>query len=160
MVEPKGEYTFGQVGIGQAKRSVMAVSHADLRAYWTQTWGQKYFAVNKDLVHRGVKIIRIFLADRVQLLDAVDIMRQQQEAGIQVLVAVTDEVPKELREDYLVQDDEVLVRVELTREGLERIELISVKPTDVRNALSRFQQLCSLSITLDEFTVQTTCSIA
>ena len=150
-VKPQGRYTFGQSGISQSKHSVLAVSYVNPKTYWQVTWGEKYLRVNKEIVDRGVKVTRIFLANRSQFPSMIDLMKRQAEAGIQVYVAVLEEVPIELQEDYLIQDEEVLVKVDLNQEGVTKDELISIKPTTVRSALANFEQLRHLSISLDEF---------
>jgi hypothetical protein len=153
-VKPQGRYTFGQVGISQARHSVLAVSYANRQQFWRVTWGEKYFRVNKEIIARGVKVIRIFLASKSQLLDMIELMKRQAEAGVQVYVAILEEVPIELQEDYLVQDEEVFVKVELNHEGMAKDELISIKPTAVRNALASFEELRRMSMSLDEFVVE------
>ncbi len=150
-VKPMGQYTFGQVGISHARRNVLAVSYANRQQFWRITWGEKYFRVNKEIVKRGVKVIRIFLASKDQLLNMIELMKRQAQAGIQVYVAILEEVPIELQEDYLVQDEEVFVKVELNQEGIAKDELISIKPTAVRDALASFGELRRMSLSLDEF---------
>ena len=150
-VKPLGRYTFGQIGISYAKDNVLAVSYANRLQFWRGTWGEKYFRANKEIIDRGVKVTRIFIATKDQLLSRIDLMQRHAEARIQVYVAILEEVPIELQEDYLVQDEEVLVKVELNQEGMARDELISIQPTAVRNALARFEELRRMSRTLDEF---------
>ncbi len=60
---------------------------------------------------------------------------------MRVLIAPTEEIPRELCEDYLIGDDRILVQLLLTRDGVARAEKISVDPSEVRRSMSNFERL-------------------
>lgn len=151
LVEPKGKFTFGPRGIDDAKNSIYAVSYANPNHYWQQTWSENYFQANKRAIARGVKIVRIFLSDMAGLQSLTDVLVAQNSASIEVHVAIVDEIPLELREDFLIQDNIILVKLEITQEGFAKKERISIIPAEIREANSKFERLFRLSISLDEF---------
>jgi len=134
------QFTFGRSGINEVRNTMKAVQYAN-PGYWRTKYGERYFQSNVEAIKRGVKITRIWLQDRETLNNYRDIIEAQEKAGIRVLIALLDEVPRGLHEDYLIADDEVLVKLELTLDGHSKAERISVDPIEVQRALANFDLL-------------------
>lgn len=156
-VNPFSQFTFGRSGIDEIRDSMVTVQYAT-PSYWRTRHGEKYWQSNLAAMKRGVKITRIWLQNQEVLYNYRDIMELQENAGIQVLVALLDDVPHELHEDYLIADRDMLVKQELTLDGLAKAEITTVDPVEVQRALNNYDLLlrytCNLKAFFSENTVQ------
>lgn len=150
IVEPFGNYSFGPKGLLTTKFSIKAVSYAKPTVYWERAWAEKYILANRKIIENGVNICRIFLTNRPISETLKKIIERQKKIGIDVRVAFIDEVPKEFHEDYLIQDDNLLVRLIITQEGIEKDEIISIKSINVQEAVKSFERLLAYSYKDDE----------
>ena len=141
VLPPLSEFSFGLKGIAEVKASIKATSYVDAENFWKSVAGERYFQKNVELVARGVRITRVFIGDRSTVSGFRDIIARQRDAGIAVLIALADELPRELCEDYLVADDKVVAQLHLTREGLARTERVSIDQQEVHSALTSFERL-------------------
>jgi hypothetical protein len=140
-VAPLSQYSFGVKGLDSVTRSLKATSYVDAEHFWNSVAGGRYFQANVELFDRGVAITRVFIGDRATLGRIKSIILRHRNVGIHVLVALTNELPLELCEDYLIADDRIVVSLELTREGIARSERISVQPQRVSRAINDFERL-------------------
>jgi len=140
-VPPLSEYSFGVKEIFQMRSEILATSYVDAESFWLSVAGDKYFGVNVQLALRGVSIKRVFIGDREMLEHLEGLIRRHKEAGMQVLVALTSELQIQLREDYMIGDQRILVQLDLTREGIARSERITIDPQEVRKAINNFDRL-------------------
>jgi len=141
ILPPLSQFSFGLKGLSELRRSVKATSYVDAEGFWNSVAGEKYFQANVELLSKDVQIVRIFIGDRATVARFKPIILRHRRAGMRVLVALAEEIPRELCEDYLIGDDAVLVQLLLTREGVARAERISIDPQDVRQAISNFERL-------------------
>jgi|SRR5215475_33497 len=141
VLPPLSQFSFGLKGLTEIRHSIKATSYVDAEAFWNGVAGAKYFQANVNLVDRGVRITRIFIGDRATVQRLESIILRHRRAGMQVLVVLAEEIPRELCEDYLIGDDRVLVQLLLTREGVARAEKISIDPNEVRRSISSFDRL-------------------
>src|SRR5262249_42811034 len=93
---------------------------------------------------------RVFIGDREALSHLANYIRRHEDAGMQVLVALADEIPIQLREDYLIGDQKILVQLDLTREGVARSERITIDPQEVRRAVNNFERLVQGAYRFDQ----------
>jgi hypothetical protein len=140
-VAPLSQYSFGVKGLTGVSRNLKATSYVDAEHFWNSVAGGRYFLANVELFDRGIAITRVFIGDRATLARIKPIVLRHRNAGIHVLVALTDELPLELCEDYLIADDRIVVSLELTREGIARSERISVQPQRIAKAINDFERL-------------------
>jgi hypothetical protein len=140
-VPPLSQYSFGVQGLSSVSRTLKATSYVDAEHFWNSVAGERYFQANIQLIDRGVSITRIFIGDRPTLSRTKPIILRHRNARIHVLVALTEEVPLQLSEDYLIADDRIVVSLELTREGIARTERISIQTQRVAKAISDFERL-------------------
>jgi hypothetical protein len=149
-VPPLSEYSFGVKEIFQMRSEIMATSYVDADWFWRSVAGENYFQVNVALAKRGVRITRVFIGDRDTLSKFGTYISRHKEAGIRVLVAVIDEIPISLCEDYLIGDQRILVQLDLTRQGVARAERITIDPQEVRRAINNFERLVQASYSFEQ----------
>ena len=150
VVPPLSEFSFGLNGLGDVKKSLRATSYVDAERFWNSVAGEKYFQSNVNLANRGVRVTRIFIGDRNTLGRSKEIILRHRSSGIHVLLALSDELPLELCEDYLIADESILVQLELTRPGIARTERLSINPQEVGRAVSRFNRLVAAAHVYEE----------
>lgn len=100
--------------LSAVKEKIVATSMVDPRTYWTTSWAKTYLtdqavAQQKIREHRGsahVAVDRIFIEERKNLRLLIPILRLHREAGIRARVAIFEEVPPNIRKDFMVVDDE------------------------------------------------------
>jgi hypothetical protein len=141
VLPPLSQFSFGLKGLDELRQSLKATSYVEAEAFWNSPEGIRYFQANVELVDRGVHVTRIFIGDRATIGRVKPVIQRQRKAGMHVMIAPTEEIPRELCEDYLVGDDSILVQLLLTREGAARAEKISVDVNEVRRSLNNFARL-------------------
>jgi len=112
-------FTYGVQAVVGAKISVKAAAAAN-PAYWRTTHAEKYLQANLEAVRRGVEFKRVFIQTPDTLREIVDLLEEQSSMGIDVYIAFTNDIPKALREDYLIVDDHIFTRLELTPTDMQR----------------------------------------
>jgi hypothetical protein len=143
VLRPLSQFSFGLKGLAEVADSVKATSYVDAEWFWNSVAGDKYFQANVELVNRGVQITRVFIGSRATVPRFKSVIQRHRRAGMRVLVALADEIPLELCEDYLIADDRVVAQLELTREGFARAERISIDEQEVRRSITNFGRLVS-----------------
>ncbi len=149
-VPPLSEYSFGVKEIFQMRTEIMATSYVDADSFWRSVAGENYFQINVGLAKRGVKITRVFIGDRGTLSDLATYIHRHNEAGIRVLVALVEEIPIQLCEDYLIGDQRILVQLDLTRQGVARAERITIDSQEVHRAINNFERLVHASYQFEQ----------
>jgi hypothetical protein len=140
-LQPLSEYSFGVRGIDGLRSSIKATSYVDAEKFWNSVAGEDYFQKNIELLGRGVQVTRVFIGDRSTMARFRAVVMRHRQARMRVLIALVDEIPKELCEDYLIGDDEILTQLQLTRDGQARAERISIEVNEVRRAVNNFDRL-------------------
>jgi hypothetical protein len=151
ILRPLDEFSFGLKGIPEVRRSIQATSYVDAESFWRSVAGEKYYQANVDLLARDVKITRVFIGDRDTLNRSRSFIARQKDAGIAVLLALVEEIPRELCEDYLIADEVIVTQLQLTREGVARTEKISIDPQEVRQSMNNFNRLVGGAHSYGEF---------
>jgi hypothetical protein len=149
IVDLRSSFRLGPESLAIAKKSLKAVAAAELD-YWRSSHAQKYLQANAEAVRRGVKFTRVFVHTPDTLRGFVDILEQQQSLGIDVYVAFPDNVPVELCEDYLIVDDKIFAKLELTNDGRAREQRISIDTVEIERMTKRFDTLLRYSRKIDE----------
>jgi hypothetical protein len=145
----RSPYGFGTESLAIAEKSLKAVAAADV-AYWRSTHAVKYLQANAAAVKRGVKFTRVFIQTPETLRGIIDVLQQQKGLGIDIYIAFPDSLPRELNEDYIIVDDRVFTRLELTGGGQAREERISIDTVEVERMAKNFGSLLRYSRHLDE----------
>jgi hypothetical protein len=139
---PLSQFSFiGFRGLDRVENSLKATSCGESEHFWGSVAGERYFTKNVELVQRGVAVTRIFIGNRAELSRLESTISRQQKAGIRVLLALTEQTPEELCEDFLIADDRTMVVAQPTRDGSARRENISIAAQDVRRGVGNFERL-------------------
>ncbi|MEW5985668.1 MAG: hypothetical protein AB1791_03445 [Chloroflexota bacterium] len=149
-VSTQSKYTYGFTGINTATHGIKAVAYADI-AWWRSNPGETYMLLNIEAAKRGVDIIRVWIFNKDALAGYKDVIERQKQADIQTYVATPDQIPSDFLEDYMVVDERVLVKLELTLHGQSKAELISINPIEVDKALSNFDGILRYATPFDTF---------
>lgn len=136
----KTPYTFNADEIKKAKKSVKSVTLAINVFYWRNTFARKLVDAYTFLLSKGVKCNFVYLIPRETILDAVDILEEQKQMGIDVYVAFPDEVPIDLIDDYQIMDDIVFSRLEFSDNQIKG-QRISIDPIEVGQQIKNFNIL-------------------
>lgn len=152
ITETDTKLSFGKKGLGVAKNTIRTVAFAN-PDWWKSTLAASYFASNIKAVSQGIKITRIWIHNKTVLLEYKDLISKQKEAGIETYLAIEDELPAELLNDYMIVDDHMLVRLELDSDKRARKEHTLIIPTEVKNAINNFEITLGHSKSFNEFFV-------
>lgn len=125
----------------RAERKMLAtfLQRFDLQ-WWSSELGRHYWAVNRQASERGVEIQRIFIYDE-WTPELEQVVREQSDAGIDVMAVPGDLVPRDCRVAMVIWDDRLVYQGELNSDG-ETINVIySVSKADVDSRLSQFNRI-------------------
>ena len=149
IVHLNSPFSFGIKGLETATNLVKAIDAGDA-AQWRDTVGEKYVNANMDAVKKGVKIIRVFIQPTNTLRNMVDILKKQQDAGIEVYIAAPESLPREFNQDFLIIDGRVCIHFELAGDKQAREERISINEVEIDRMDKKFEQILIYSRKLDE----------
>ena len=148
---PHSEETFGIVGIGYTQRCLKATTAVS--DYWEDDFSKAYLEKQHELIEKGVTVTRIFILEKGKTPGAVRQMQYQYEMGIKVYyIEKGDEYidPEWLSEDYLIQDDELLVQIYCDTHQFssqnQNTEEITMDPVKVQLKVERFQRILERSV--------------
>lgn len=136
---PKGIQEAGFREFERVQRDVKAI-HVDPMNFWTGDWGRKYFAINQTALKRGVKVTRIFALTDTAARDNIETLKEQERAGVRVLILDPGKV---ITEERLIFDERILVYYEKYPDGSYKTENIVLDPIRVKRELKEFEQLAS-----------------
>ena len=143
---PHAEDTFGISGISFTKKSIKAITAVS--DYWNDHFTVEYLKQQARLIEKGVKITRIFVIEKGGLEAARPQMEYQKKMGIHVCyIEKGNEFidPEWLLEDYLIQDDELLVQIFCQTHQFEsqtkNTEMITMDTVKVGHKIERFQRI-------------------
>jgi hypothetical protein len=135
-VTSRSVQAYGVPGFQEARQDIKVI-HASPMDFWTSDFGRKYMELNRTAVKRGVQITRIFALTPEEVRNSVELLKEQERAGIRVLVVKPDRVDHE----FIIFDDRVLVDFDVDEKKDYRFERIALEPTQVKKRLEEFQQL-------------------
>lgn len=139
--------TYGIEGIKSAKSKLSFVS--SIKDYWERTeFTKDYLTVQYDLINnRAITIKRIFIGEYAHLLKLKPLMEEQSKQGIDVyyIDCDSDYCPNEWKtEDFLIQDDELLVLLEASSHkagATETKEIITINKALVNPRIELFKNM-------------------
>jgi hypothetical protein len=147
MTVEASDYRVLSILMNEAQEMVRATSMVSVE-FWNSSVGQHYWNLNTEALERDVSITRIFICDEIEP-DLETLMSMMHDKGVQVFVAKTSDVPLDLRNDFVVADENLVVKVEVMHENHPLRHHISSKSEDIQKALSDFEKLTWLA---NEFT--------
>jgi len=136
VVPSRTAQAYGYLGIQQARRDIKVI-HIGSMDFWNSDFGRKYFGLNREAIKRGVQITRIFALTPEEARVSVTTLREQERAGIRVLVVRPDRVDHE----FMIFDDRILVDFDVDEKGGYRLERVVLDPAQVRRKVEEFQHL-------------------
>lgn len=148
---PHAEDTFGVSGIQFTKRTLKAITA--IGDYWDDHFTIEYLKKQGEMIKRGVNITRIFIIKPGKYDTAVPLMEYQKKLGIDVYHIEKGNAfidPQWLEEDYLIQDDELLVEIfcethQFTSQNPDN-EYITMDSVKVKQKIERFQRILERSL--------------
>jgi hypothetical protein len=108
--------------------------------WWSSELGRHYWEVNRRACERGVEIQRIFLYDE-WTPELEQVVREQNEAPIDVMAVPVELVPRDCRRAMVIWDDRLVYQGELNADGETINVLYSVSKADVDARLSQFNRI-------------------
>ena len=160
---PHAEDTFGVSGIEFTKKSVKAITAVS--DYWQDNFTIEYLKKQADIIKSGAVIQRVFVLEDNGLENAVAQMDYQYKLGIEVYYIEKNNGyidPEWLEEDYLIQDETLLVQIfcdthQFTSQNKNN-EQITMESVKVRKKIERFQRILERATKYDpdSFTLKQT----
>jgi hypothetical protein len=125
--------------LGDAKSSIKQVTDfisikgapEGVRAWYTRSWS--------EAADRGVQMEMVLIISREHFNEMVAAARTIK-MPVGSYIAISDELPPELDENYLIVDDRVVSYSERRTDGTVGERLISIIPIDVERMVKRFTQ--------------------
>jgi hypothetical protein len=141
MEPPAGnQFTLSANGLELAQKSLKQVTDyaaikgavQGIRGWYTKAW--------EETARRGVEMSMVLILSRQELQD---MLKQMQTVTMPVgtCVAISDELPQELDENYLIIDDKVVSFSERRADGTLGERIISIVPIEVERMVKRYDQL-------------------
>ena len=127
---------YGVVGIQQVQKD-MKVIHISKTSFWTSDFGRRYFEMNRAALKRGVHITRIFALTPEEMRDSLDILKEQEKAGVNVVVVRRDRVSHE----FTIFDNRVVIDYDVDVKQDYTLERIVIDTTQVKRRVEEFQNL-------------------
>ena len=141
-------YDYTDKGIKEAKNNIKVTSFANEMDYWRSISGKKYLTLNQEAVKRGVKITRMFAMTYEQAIQHIDVLKEQEKAGINVLVIRPDKIDKEI----LLVDDKILIEYHEEPASQKRLQSLILEPVKVRRMVDEFVHLIQSGRTIKDLT--------
>jgi hypothetical protein len=128
---------------------------------WASDLGQRYLDAQRDAIHQGIRIRRIFILDKPDLAneeDFLDLCRLQKEVGVEVRILDSSAVPGLRRSslfDFILFDDVISYEVTPASriEGATKPTILTtrleLRPARVRDRIQRFRDLWASARDLD-----------
>lgn len=159
---PHAEDTFGISGIEFTKKSIKAIT--SVSDYWEDDFTMQYLEKQAKMIREGVEVHRVFVVENEKSQAAVSQMSYQHSLGINVYYIKKENEyidPKWLAEDYLIQDDELLVEISCETHRFESqdttSELVTMDKAKVIRKSERLQRIFerSTKFSPEDFTLVT-----
>lgn len=136
-VSDRSPFAFAAVGIKYARKSLKVVTTSG-NSFWNSIHGETDLQGYTDALGRGVKITYVFLNSSANLQNMFDVMKKRQDLGIDVYVVSTDEIPKQLHEDFVIMNDRFVNRAEFTGTGRIKHWIQWIDPVEVEQSCRKF----------------------
>lgn len=122
----------------EVKKTVQ-VTHSHDMDYWKTEFGRRHFGANLIAIRNNVSITRIFALTEMEAKQHIDILKEHQAAGIQVLILP----PERITEDFLIFDGKILIQYEKyeTNARVNKAEYLILDEDKVSQAREDFERL-------------------
>ena len=153
--DPHKEDTFGVAGIEFTRKNLKALTVVN--DYWQDNFVIEYLQMQKRMIEKGITIERIFVVDKECMNAISQQMKSQKDLGVNVYYIERDNEyidPQWLQEDYLIQDEELLVQIFCNSHKFgqksDLNERITMDPVIVQNKIERFSRILERAKKYDE----------
>lgn len=136
VVRAKTIQGYGVKGVENA-RSDVKIIHIGEMSFWVSDFGRKYFELNKAAIKRGVQITRIFALAPEEVKNSINILKEQEKAGVRVLIIK----PNKVDHEFAIFDERILIDFKVEHKEDYRTERITVEATQVKRAREEFKEL-------------------
>jgi hypothetical protein len=143
MIVEASDFRVLSILVDGAKETLKATSMVS-QGFWKSQVGQNYWNKNLEAIERDVKISRVFIYDEVDE-ELETALKQMHDAGVDVYLANKADLPIELRLDFVISDETLVVTVNLLDEGQPLEHHISSKPESVLRSLSNYERILWLA---------------
>ena len=155
---PAGDLSISIEMMRNVKSRILATSVGPISLTWWETpYGQHYWQSNVDAIARNVVVERFFIHDFTRGPEQLDALKHliswQLDAGVDVYVADTANVPPELRRDTILWDTLCMMEVQSSQDGVEIALNYSVATNAVNDCAARFERLRQHSVRITKDTV-------
>jgi hypothetical protein len=140
MEPPAGnQFTLSANGLELAQKSLKQVTDyaaikgavQGIRGWYTRAW--------EDTARRGVEMSMVLILSRQDLQDML-VNAQTVKTPVGTCIAISEEFPQELDENYLIIDNRVVSFSERRADGTLGERIISIVPVEVERMVKRFDQ--------------------
>jgi hypothetical protein len=136
---PRSQFTLSVNGLKLAQKSLKQVTDfaairdavEGVRGWYSKAWA--------ETAGRGVNMTMILVLSRENLKDMI-VQAGTIPTPVGTYIALTDELPQELDENYLIVDDRVVGHSERLADGTLGERTISIIPIEVERMVKRFDQ--------------------
>lgn len=148
-VSVRSKYSFGVEAIKSAKKRLIHSAALKDLSYWEGTYPEKALIASKIAIERGVAFTRIYIYTLKDLQPYISVLKKQQDAGINVLIANPDEIPVSLIQDLFLMDDTAFSIMHPSVNGGVRAQYISINKTEVADTIKNIESLFLYAKELD-----------
>jgi hypothetical protein len=135
--------------LGLAKKEVKAADTGNIE-YWKDQYMVEYLKLNIEAIkNRKLKIQRVFIYPREIIKENLEILRKQRNGGVDVYVAFIEELPHELKEDYIIVDDQIANLVQFSGDGHVIGNKITINQNEIEKVSKKFTSLIRYARSLD-----------
>ncbi len=137
---PRSQFGLSVAAFEVAEKSLKQVT--DFAAIKDTVEGYRGWYMNAwtEAAKRGIQMTMVLVLSRDELKDMLG-RTQTEGMPIGTCLALADELPTELDENYLIVDDRVVSFLERGADGALRKETISIVPIEVERMVKRFDQV-------------------
>jgi hypothetical protein len=142
-MEPRSQYSLTVAGFKSARTSLKQVT--DFAAIKDAVEGVRdwYLKSWTEVAQRGVRMTMVLVLSREDLEELKDVLVQTRADAMPIgtYIALSDELPTELDENYLIVDDRVVSFSERRADGTLGERTVSIIPVEVERMVKRFDQV-------------------
>ncbi len=140
-IESHEEMLFAIEALSRCDEQLYVSSWRDAVEYWHLPEGKAYVDATEKLIKgKNIEAIRIFILKRDELDEYKDILFEQEAKGIQVRIAIEDDLPSECIEAYILYDMQA-VRTETLVRGYQKNAILSIDNDDIYRYKRKFEEL-------------------
>jgi hypothetical protein len=138
---PRSQFTLSVTGFAFAQTSLKQVT--DFAAIKDAVQGVRGWYVKSlaEVATRGVQMTMVLILSREDLKDIIVQTRSEAMPVGTYYIALSDELPSDLDENYLIVDDRIVSFSERRADGTLGERTVSIIPVDVERMVKRFDQV-------------------